>query len=193
VRVIAATHVDLEAKVAAGEFREDLYYRLNVLALRLPPLRERREDLPALIEHLADDIASRSGQPPLELTDDALALLRAQPWPGNVRELRNLLERAQLLGDGTQPLHGAELAELLVDPLPPSAEPAPAPEPSAPRDVRPLADSLAEAERAAILTALAACDGNRTRAAERLRQLTFPHERVLCVSKLIGRKRDDPR
>ncbi|MGQ7816040.1 sigma-54 interaction domain-containing protein [Metapseudomonas furukawaii] len=169
VRVIAATHVDLEAKVAAGAFREDLYYRLNVLALRLPPLRERREDLPALIEHLADDIASRSGQPPLELTDDALALLAAQPWPGNVRELRNLLERAQLLGDGSQPLAASELAELLVDPLPAVALPAAAaPAPEYPTPVRPLADSLAEAERAAILAALAACKGNRTQAAERL-------------------------
>jgi transcriptional regulator with PAS, ATPase and Fis domain len=169
VRVIAATHVDLEAKVAAGQFREDLYYRLNVLALRLPPLRERREDLPALIEHLLDDIASRSGQPPQELAEDALQLLQAQPWPGNVRELRNLLERAQLLSD-SGPLGTNALRPLLVDPLPAATAttapiPIPAPEMA---EVLPLADSVAAAERQAILSALAACNGNRTQAAERL-------------------------
>src|SRR5690606_34533596 len=91
VRVIAATHVDLEARVADGSFRADLFYRLNVLALRVPSLRERRADIGALVEALLDDIAARSGQRPLELADDALALLAAQPWPGNVRQLRNLL------------------------------------------------------------------------------------------------------
>ncbi len=165
VRVIAATHVDLEAKVAAGQFREDLYYRLNVLTLRLPPLRERREDLPVLIEHLLDDIASRSGQPPLELADTAQQLLQAQPWPGNVRELRNLLERAQMLSEA-EPLSAESLRTLLVNPLP-AAAPAPAPVPMT-GDVRPLADSMAAAERQAILAALAACNGNRTQAAERL-------------------------
>ncbi|MBD2840113.1 sigma 54-interacting transcriptional regulator [Pseudomonas sp. JM0905a] len=167
VRVVAATHVDLEAKVAAGQFREDLYYRLNVLALRLPPLRERLEDLPVLIEHLLDDIASRSGQPPLELAEGAQQLLQAQPWPGNVRELRNLLERAQMLSEAG-PLSADSLRSLLVDPLPATlhaAVPAPAPAAGA---VRPLADSMAAAERQAILDALAACNGNRTQAAERL-------------------------
>ena len=86
VRVIAATHIDLEAKVAAGQFRDDLYYRLNVLALRVPPLRERASDIPRVVEHLLDDIANRSGQPPMELSPEALALLCAQPWRGNVRE-----------------------------------------------------------------------------------------------------------
>ncbi|AYF88867.1 sigma 54-interacting transcriptional regulator [Pseudomonas sp. JS3066] len=169
VRVIAATHVDLEARVAAGQFREDLYYRLNVLALRLPSLRDRREDLPALIEHLLDDIASRSGQPPLELAEDALQLLQAQPWPGNVRELRNLLERAQMSSE-TGPLSANALRALLVNPLPAGvalASSAPAPAPIS-GEVRPLADSMAIAERQAILTALAACNGNRTQAAERL-------------------------
>ncbi|NWL75844.1 sigma-54-dependent Fis family transcriptional regulator [Pseudomonas taiwanensis] len=163
VRVIAATHVDLEAKVAAGQFREDLYYRLNVLALRLPPLRERREDLPVLIEHLLDDIASRSGQPPLELAEGAQQLLQAQRWPGNVRELRNLLERAQMLSEAG-PLSGESLRTLLVNPLP-ATNPALTPMTG---DVRALADSMAAAERQAILAALAACNGNRTQAAERL-------------------------
>ncbi|MCY1549185.1 Transcriptional regulatory protein ZraR [compost metagenome] len=161
--------MDLETKVAAGQFREDLYYRLNVLALRLPPLRERREDLPALIEHLLDDIASRSGQPPLELADDALQLLQAQPWPGNVRELRNLLERAQMSSEAG-PLGAQAMRPLLVDPAPaaiPTSIATPQPTPAA-GEVRPLADSIAAAERQAILAALAACNGNRTQAAERL-------------------------
>ena len=164
VRVIAATHIDLEAKVAAGQFRDDLYYRLNVLALRVPPLRERASDIPALIEHLLDDLANRSGLAPMELTDDALALLCAQPWKGNVRELRNLLERAQLAVDGR--LDGEALRGLLVDPVTPSA-----PIPAAPvmmSTAQTLAEQLAQAERQALQAALAATDGNRQLAAERL-------------------------
>ncbi|XLY87720.1 sigma-54 interaction domain-containing protein [Ectopseudomonas mendocina] len=164
VRVIAATHIDLEAKVAAGQFRDDLYYRLNVLALRVPPLRERASDIPALIEHLLDDLANRSGLAPMELTDDALALLCAQPWKGNVRELRNLLERAQLAVDGR--LDGEALRGLLVDPVSPS-EPAPV-APLITSATQTLAEQLAQVERQALVAALAACDGNRQLAAERL-------------------------
>ncbi|MBU3059526.1 sigma-54 interaction domain-containing protein [Pseudomonas indica] len=173
VRVIAATHVDLEARVAAGEFRDDLYYRLNVLALRVPPLRERREDIPALVEHLLDDIASRSGQPCPELADDALDWLATRSWPGNVRQLRNLLERAQLEAD-SNPLSAAVLQRLLAEQdagtsLSPSISEAPLPPPvEPPTEVQPLAETLAAAERAALQAALAACNGNRRRAAERL-------------------------
>jgi len=164
VRVIAATHIDLEAKVAAGQFRDDLYYRLNVLALRVPPLRERASDIPALIEHLLDDLADRSGLAPLELSDDALALLCAQPWRGNVRELRNLLERAQLAVDGH--LSGEAVRTLLVDPVAPST---PTPTlPVATNTAQTLAEQLAQAERQALQAALAACNGNRQLAAERL-------------------------
>ena len=99
MRVIAATHVDLEDRVAAGRFRDDLYYRLNVLMLRVPSLRRARRGHPHPGQYLLDDIAARSGQRPLELTEDALQLLEAQPWPSNVRQLRNLLERAQLSAD----------------------------------------------------------------------------------------------
>ncbi|AJE14211.1 sigma-54 interaction domain-containing protein [Stutzerimonas balearica] len=171
VRVIAATHIDLEARVAAGEFRDDLYYRLNVLALRVPPLRERPTDIPALVEHLLDDIANRSGQAPMELSQEALALLCAQPWRGNVRELGNLLERAQLCAEGPQ-LTATDLLPLLAEPVtegePAVAVAAPAavassPPPGAP--VPPLAMTLAEAERQALQHALQACAGNRRRAA----------------------------
>src|SRR5687767_2687844 len=91
VRIIAATSRDLPAMVSAGSFRADLYYRLNVLPIRLPALRERLSDLEALIEALSEDIARRSGLPHKSLAPDALELLAAQPWPGNIRELRNVL------------------------------------------------------------------------------------------------------
>lgn len=99
VRIIAATSCDLQAMVAAGTFRADLYYRLNVLPLHLPTLRERLSDLEALAEALSEDIARRSGLAPKHLSADALEHLAAQPWPGNVRELRNTLEQAALMTD----------------------------------------------------------------------------------------------
>ncbi|MGV8842121.1 MAG: sigma-54 interaction domain-containing protein [Pseudomonas sp.] len=174
VRVIAATHIDLEAKVAAGRFRDDLYYRLNVLALHVPPLRERREDIPSLVEHLLDDIANRSGQAPMELSREALALLGRQAWKGNVRELRNLLERTQLDAEG--PLLGAaQLQPLLAAPgaaLPTATAQAPSPmtqaAPLADEPLQPLAQSVAAAERRALQLALTACAGNRRRAASEL-------------------------
>jgi transcriptional regulator with PAS, ATPase and Fis domain len=175
VRVIAATHIDLEAKVAAGQFRDDLYYRLNVLALKVPPLRERRGDIPALIEHLLDDIANRSGQAPMELTPEAVALLCAQDWRGNVRELGNLLERAQLNASG-QPLQAAQLAPLLGEQgmarVPQAPSPVPIAQPmlsdAPPPPGQRLAESIAQAERRALQAALAVCAGNRKRAAEEL-------------------------
>jgi len=99
VRVIAATSRDLPAMVAAGSFRADLYYRLNVLPIRLPPLRERIDDLEALVEALAEDISRRSGLPHKSLNADALDLLARHDWPGNIRELRNVLEQATLMTD----------------------------------------------------------------------------------------------
>ena len=100
VRVIAASSVDLAILVADGRFRADLYYRLNVLPIRLPPLRERREDMEALCEHLLEQIALEHEMLPKEIDHDALQALMALPWPGNVRELRNVLERACSLWDG---------------------------------------------------------------------------------------------
>jgi sigma-54 specific flagellar transcriptional regulator A len=92
VRIIAATHRNLEQAIAQGSFREDLYYRLNVVPIEMPPLRERLEDLPALIEALIERLRA-AGQPPVQFSAAALAALRAYRWPGNVRELGNLLER----------------------------------------------------------------------------------------------------
>ncbi len=96
VRVVAATHRDLERAVRRGGFRNDLYHRLNVFEIAIPPLRDRVEDLPLLAAHFFSGISATIGCAPLRLSDEAMALLRSHPWPGNVRELRNVLERAAI-------------------------------------------------------------------------------------------------
>jgi transcriptional regulator with GAF, ATPase, and Fis domain len=100
VRIIAATHRDMHAMVANGRFREDLWYRIAVFPIRLPPLRDRKEDIPALAAHFALRAAKRLGAPPLVPDAQDIALLVAYPWPGNVRELAAVIERAAILGDG---------------------------------------------------------------------------------------------
>ncbi len=122
VRLLAATHRDLAAMVRDGRFREDLYYRLNVLVLHLPPLRERREDIAPLAEFLLGRLCTRLNRPPLRLGAAALARLQAHHWPGNVRELENCLERAVILGEGTEV--DPELLGLEAGPPPaPAADP----------------------------------------------------------------------
>ena len=100
VRAVAATNRDLENEVREGRFREDLYWRLNVIALRVPPLRERPFDIPLLVEHFINKVALAAGSPPLDVTAEALAILTAYAWPGNVRELENAIERAAALAQG---------------------------------------------------------------------------------------------
>ncbi|HEX6766524.1 MAG TPA: sigma-54 dependent transcriptional regulator [Polyangiaceae bacterium] len=100
VRFVAATHQKLEALVARGDFREDLFYRLNVIPLEVPPLRERREDIPTLVAHFAKSTALSNGRAPASFAPDAVELLAAQPWPGNVRQLENMVERLVVLSDG---------------------------------------------------------------------------------------------
>jgi DNA-binding NtrC family response regulator len=102
VRVIVATHHDLEAQVREGKFRQDLFHRVFVFPLRLPPLRERREDIPALIEHFALQVTTTNGWKPMRFSADALAALKEHPWPGNVRELRNAVERLMLLATANE-------------------------------------------------------------------------------------------
>jgi len=102
VRVIAATHRDLGAMVRAGRFREDLWYRINVYAIRLPPLRQRRADLPALAAHFAERAGLRLGTQKLAVRAEDLALLQAYDWPGNVRELAAVIDRAAILGGGVR-------------------------------------------------------------------------------------------
>jgi formate hydrogenlyase transcriptional activator len=112
VRLIAATHRDLPQRVARGEFRSDLYYRLNVFPVALPSLRDRREDIPALVAHFVDLFSRRMSKVIAEVPDETLAALTSYAWPGNIRELQNIIERAVILStDGVLP-----------NPLPPSAE-----------------------------------------------------------------------
>jgi formate hydrogenlyase transcriptional activator len=100
VRVLAATNQDLEAAVERGKFRDDLYYRLNVIPIRLPPLRERVEDIPILVEYLVDRYAKQVGKNIRNIEKKTLQLLRTYDWPGNVRELQNVIERATVLVEG---------------------------------------------------------------------------------------------
>ncbi|MEW6751038.1 MAG: sigma-54 dependent transcriptional regulator [Candidatus Latescibacterota bacterium] len=98
VRIVAATNADLREEVRKGAFREDLYYRLSVVPIHLPPLRERREDIPALVTHFVTQAALRNGRPVRQVDEEALARLQAYPWPGNVRQLENVVERMVILG-----------------------------------------------------------------------------------------------
>ena len=156
VRVIAATNRDLRAAIAAGELREDLYYRLAVIAIEVPPLRARKGDVALLARAFAAQAAHRARRARVELRDDAIAWLESQPWPGNVRELENTIERAVVLASGD---------ELGVDDVRPPDRAATA----APATAAPAAGgdvlTLDELERRHILDVLARCDGGKTRAA----------------------------
>jgi transcriptional regulator with PAS, ATPase and Fis domain len=178
VRVIAATSRDLRKLVAEGRFREDLYYRLNVLPIRLPALRERPEDLEALAESLLEGIAIRTGMPQRELDPSALAVLASYQWPGNVRELRNVLEQAAMFTDNPR-LASADFASILP------IVGAELPEGVPPRTLRPLAQLIAEIERSSIQSALAATGGNKASAAKLLgiSRATL-YERLAALNKL---------
>jgi two-component system response regulator AtoC len=155
VRVIAATNRDLPARIAEGRFREDLYYRLNVVSLEMPPLRQRREDIPLLAEHIVRRLAVKYGWPHLALDPDAIPLLAGRSWPGNVRELQNVLSRAAIL------VRGGVIG--LADFQPPTGSAA---LPSvAPAGSLLLRDILAETECRVIRQALEQEKWNRTRAA----------------------------
>ena len=161
VRVIAATSRNLEAMIADGSFRSDLYYRLNVLEIPIPPLRDRLADLGVLCEALLEEICVGSGLRG-EISDTGVAALGSYDWPGNVRELRNVLERALTMSEDG----GVLDADAIFKVLPRQGSRPVATQP--PRPVRPLAQTLAEAEAHAIEEALLATRGNRTRAARLL-------------------------
>jgi two-component system nitrogen regulation response regulator NtrX len=114
VRVIAATNKDLRAEIEAGHFREDLLYRLNVVEIRVPPLRERRDDIPTLVAHFADRLLAAGGLPPRIFEEETIRLLQRRSWPGNVRELRNSVERLLILSD-ERSIGTAEVRTLLSD------------------------------------------------------------------------------
>lgn len=162
VRIISATHQDLKAMVDQGRFRQDLFYRLNVIEMRMPSLRECREDIPLLAKNIVARLAGEAGIEPPEIAADALAAMADYPFPGNVRELENCLERAMALLSGTT----ITREDLQLNPPPCHAMDAPS------SGQLPLQEYLDQAERQAILEALQKTRYNRT-AAARLLGVTF--------------------
>ncbi len=156
VRLVCATNRDLEAEVKAGRFREDLYFRINVVTVKLPPLRERSSDIPILVAHFLTKIAGRAERPPASMSNEALEILCRYTWPGNVRELQNAVERAVAVAKGNV---------ILPSDLPADISGAPAQMPSGLIEDRP---TLAELEKRYIALVLEECGGNKKKAAERL-------------------------
>jgi serine/threonine-protein kinase PknK len=165
VRVVAATHRNLEQMVKDGKFREDLFYRLNVISIRVPPLRERTDDIPVLVQHFIDK--HRQGRR-IKVSADALARLRRYPWPGNVRQLENEVRRAIVLSDGL-----IEPGNLSADVQRPLGD---ASSESSGLRVRPRVDAL---EIDLVQTALAETRGNQTRAAEMLGLSRFGLQKMI--------------
>jgi len=169
-RVIAATSRDLTMLVREGKFREDLFYRLNVLPVRVPPLRERRSDIPALLEVMGEEMALRSGDRQPELSPEAIALLSAQTWRGNSRELRNVLEQSAMRSDSAS-IGRAQVEEVLqesgVERIAPALA-APDAASAASDPLRPLAEQVAALERRAIAAAMLATGGNKLAASRML-------------------------
>jgi DNA-binding NtrC family response regulator len=193
VHVIAATNRDLRVEVACGRFRSDLYYRLNIVEVKLPPLRDRREDIPFLTAAFVRDTAERLQKPLLGLTPGAERMLTTGSWDGNVRELRNVIERACILTDG-EFITERELAMSMPSEAPVVPRQAPQPE-GAP--IRPPSagetDLLVNVEREHIQRALARSGGNKKAAAKMLglsRRALYRRLERLDLSSTIARRRD---
>ncbi|HDZ57082.1 MAG TPA: sigma-54-dependent Fis family transcriptional regulator [Pseudomonas xinjiangensis] len=164
IRLLCATHKDLAAEVAEGRFRQDLFYRINVIELSVPPLRKRREDIPLLAGHILQQLASRNDLPCAKLTPACLELLCNYRFPGNVRELENMLERAFTLSEGQQ----IDSDDILLSGIPAASD---SPQTSL-SQIDSLEDFLDDIERKAIVQALEETRWNKTAAAKRL-GLTF--------------------
>ena len=161
VRVIAATNKRLEEEIRRGAFREDLFFRLNVIPFHVAPLRERREDIPVLARHFIAEFSAEYGKRPREITKGALEVLTANPWPGNVRELRNIIERLVIMAPG-------DTIEAHHLPASFGAPAAVAAGPVALADFASLADARADFEQRYIWKKYQACGGNMSRTAEAL-------------------------
>ncbi|CAN5323073.1 hypothetical protein BH09SUM1_BH09SUM1_14190 [soil metagenome] len=179
VRVIAATNRDLEEAVRLKQFREDLHYRLNVIPIQLPPLRERREDIPHLVEYFLNKFSKRHSLPKLRLTDEDLRALSSYSWPGNIRELQNSVEKATVLQDtGALAMLAFRGGISMPDSIKTGAAQAAAPrkvtDDEFPIDlgqagsIRELNEVAADAQRAAVIRALKLCNGNKSEAAKKL-------------------------
>jgi DNA-binding NtrC family response regulator len=182
VRILAATHQNLKQLIAAGRFREDLYYRLNVLDLAIPPLRERPGDLPLLLEYFLRRFTQNGNELP-SVTPRAYAALARYPFPGNVRELAHAVERAVVLSRGR---------EIDVEHLPPDISGWTV-DPGDPADLRPLAAAMADFERSYILRALSLTGGRKTRAAELLGISRKNLWEKLRAHHIVGYERDEAR
>ncbi len=161
VRIISASHKDLPAMVESGEFRQDLFYRIHVIELPMPPLRERREDIPVMIDHILERLSRRMGSAKPRLERDALQTLYEYPYPGNVRELENILERATALCEAQK----ITLPDLGIGQQEPTIASPTAPTMSIGQN---LEDYLATVEREAIVQALEGTRWNKTAAAKAL-------------------------
>jgi two-component system nitrogen regulation response regulator NtrX len=162
VRVIAATNKDLDEEIRRGRFRDDLYFRLNVIPFHVPPLRERPEDVPLLARHFMEVLSAEHGRRPRTIAPDVLAALSRLPWPGNVRELRNIIERLVIMTpDDT--IETRHLPASLLEALPGDA---PAPPPAAGAEPGTLAEAREGFERRFILAKYRECGGNMSRTAE---------------------------
>jgi len=157
VRVIAATSRDVRKMLEEGTFREDLYYRLNVVTINLPPLRQRTDDIPILVEHFLKEISQQKHTAPRRISPEVMRRFEAYRWPGNVRELRNTLERMMVLAEG-EVLTEKDLTEEMM-----GISGGPGPQKEMPSNL-----TMDELEKLAISKALEQCGGNRTHAAERL-------------------------
>jgi two-component system nitrogen regulation response regulator NtrX len=165
VRVIAATNKNLDEEIRKGRFREDLYFRLNVIPFHVPPLRERSEDVPLLARHFMEVLSAEHGRRPRAIAPEALAALSRLPWPGNVRELRNIVERLVIMAPGDT-IELRHLPASLLEGVPAGAGPAAGVE--APGDSGTLAEAREGFERRYILRRYRECGGNMSRTAETL-------------------------
>jgi DNA-binding NtrC family response regulator len=192
VRVVAASNEPLEKRIKEGGFREDLYYRLNVIAIPLPSLRERRDDIPLLVAHFLKDKMNDRANRPMQMTRQTMEILCAYDWPGNVRELENAIERAATLCEGNiiqagdlppsllarikmpSPAPGTQatatlpvVPESALYPLPRGAESSPSPEggPAPTEPVLPMKNYLREQEKTHLIRAIRHCGGDKEQAA----------------------------
>jgi len=183
VRIVAATHQNLERLIQQGLFREDLYYRLNVIAIAVPPLRERREDIPELVQYFLQQISEETGRAIAEIDDEAMSMLRNYPWPGNIRQLRNVIERAIVVAEG---------GLITVDHLPPELTVGSAPmnslatgaKPGTPRRRGGLSrEERLRRQKEELVQALAEAKGNKAEAA---RALGIPRSTLLSRMQKFG-------
>jgi two-component system nitrogen regulation response regulator NtrX len=157
VRVIAATNKDLEKEIGKDEFRQDLYYRLNVIPITVPPLRDRKEDIPLLVQHFIQQFCEENGKPVKQMSPEAISVLQSHNWPGNVRELRNIVERLVIMVESDTIDAPNVFSAIQIDQQQAKHE-----------GPRPLRDMVDEYEKKLIMAELEANEGNVSQTAKNL-------------------------